>query len=205
VRQARRSPPRRGRPGARRAWLALVASAAAGRLGYDDCLSNDGARNCVDLPPAGPSGLLNGASGVAVSPDGKSVYVASDGPSNGSVFHFFRALGDASPPGRRRGRRCRRGQRRRADDSTALVLAGLRARAAAFLAAGAPGRGERHSACAPVGTTLEYRLSAAATVTLRFLRRLPGVGLGALSRTALRPRGALGPAPTSRARGACAA
>jgi DNA-binding beta-propeller fold protein YncE len=82
-------------------WLALVASAAAGQLGYDDCLSNGGARNCVDLPPAGPSGPLNGASGVAVSPDGKSVYVASGGPSNGSVFLLprpRRRLAARTPP-----------------------------------------------------------------------------------------------------------
>ena len=44
-----------------------------------------------------PGAPLDGAYGVAVSPDGRSVYVVSDG--SGSIAHFFRALGDAPPPG----------------------------------------------------------------------------------------------------------
>ncbi|HEV3478363.1 MAG TPA: hypothetical protein VG144_02815, partial [Gaiellaceae bacterium] len=59
--------------------------APQGQLSYGGCLANDGANGCGDLPFA----PLTGASGVAVSPDGGSVYVAS--PFSDSVAHFFRA------------------------------------------------------------------------------------------------------------------
>jgi DNA-binding beta-propeller fold protein YncE len=67
------------------AWLALAgqAVAAPGQIGYDGCLANTAAQGCVDLPAA----PLDGASGVAVSPDGRSVYVAS--PASDSIAHFF--------------------------------------------------------------------------------------------------------------------
>jgi DNA-binding beta-propeller fold protein YncE len=55
-----------------------------GQLSYDGCLANDASQGCVDLPGA----PLDGADGVAVSPDGKSVYVAS--LLSNSVSHFFR-------------------------------------------------------------------------------------------------------------------
>ncbi|HXD57491.1 MAG TPA: hypothetical protein VN606_06210 [Thermoleophilaceae bacterium] len=54
-----------------------------GQLTYRGCWASDGSPGCVDLPNT----PLNGASGVAVGPDGKSVYVASAGSS--SVSHFF--------------------------------------------------------------------------------------------------------------------
>jgi DNA-binding beta-propeller fold protein YncE len=57
---------------------------ADGRLALDGCLSNDGSQNCVDLPSA----PLDGAAGVAVSPDGRSVYVTSF--YGNLVAHFFR-------------------------------------------------------------------------------------------------------------------
>jgi DNA-binding beta-propeller fold protein YncE len=68
------------------AWLALAggASAAPGQLAYDGCLSNDDSQGCVDLP----SSPLTNPGEVAVSPDGKSVYVTSFG--TGSIGHFFR-------------------------------------------------------------------------------------------------------------------
>ena len=71
-------------------WLALAGSAsgAPGQIGYDGCLGNDGARGCVDLPPAGLGGPLDGANAVAASGDGRSVYVAST--MSASVSHFFR-------------------------------------------------------------------------------------------------------------------
>ena len=64
-----------------------------GKLAYDGCLANDDAQGCASLPGA----PIDGAYGVAVSPNGRSVYVVSDG--SGSIAHFFRALGDAPPPG----------------------------------------------------------------------------------------------------------
>ena len=72
-------------------WLGLAASAAGapGQLGYDGCLSNDGAQNCGDLFPPGAAGPLDGARDVAVSPDSRSVYVAS--ALSDAVAHFFRA------------------------------------------------------------------------------------------------------------------
>jgi DNA-binding beta-propeller fold protein YncE len=66
---------------------------ANGQLRYDGCLANDDAPGCANLPGA----PLDGARGVAVSPDGRSVYVTSG--SSHSIAHFFRALGDAPPPG----------------------------------------------------------------------------------------------------------
>lgn len=73
-------------------WLVLasVATAAPGQIGYDGCLANDGAQNCGDLFPPGAGGPLTGAAGVAVSPDSRSVYVAS--AFSRSVSHFFRAV-----------------------------------------------------------------------------------------------------------------
>ena len=55
-----------------------------GLLIYDGCLNNDGLQGCVDLPGE----PLKGAESVTVSPDGKSVYVASSGSD--TVSHFFR-------------------------------------------------------------------------------------------------------------------
>ena len=71
-------------------WLALAGSAsgAPGQIGYDGCLGNDGARGCVDLPPAGLGGPLDGANAVAASGDGRSVYVAST--TSASVSHLVR-------------------------------------------------------------------------------------------------------------------
>jgi DNA-binding beta-propeller fold protein YncE len=64
-----------------------------GKLAYDGCLANDDAPGCANLPGA----PLDGANGVAVSPNGESVYVTSS--ERGSIAHFFRALGDAPPRG----------------------------------------------------------------------------------------------------------
>ncbi|HEX6653427.1 MAG TPA: beta-propeller fold lactonase family protein [Thermoleophilaceae bacterium] len=59
--------------------------AAGEKLTYDGCLGDTADYNCGDLP-----GLpIDSASGVTVSPDGKSVYVASAGSN--SVAHFFRS------------------------------------------------------------------------------------------------------------------
>ena len=68
------------------AWLSLAGNAAAapGQLAWDGCLANDLTEGCDDLPSA----PLDGASGVAVSPDGKSVYVAS--LDSDSIAHLFR-------------------------------------------------------------------------------------------------------------------
>ena len=57
---------------------------SSGLLIYDGCLNNDGTNNCVDLPGE----PLKAAEAVAVSPDGKSVYVSASGSD--TVSHFFR-------------------------------------------------------------------------------------------------------------------
>src|ERR1019366_5361630 len=68
-------------------------AAANGQISYDGCVSNDGSGGlCADAPGS----PLTEAEGVAVSPDGKSVYVASEGlPGAGAatVTHFFAAPG----------------------------------------------------------------------------------------------------------------
>lgn len=56
--------------------------AAGGGLTYGGCISNDGSGSCTDVPGTGSP--IAGADGVAVRPDGGSVYVAG---SNG-VTHF---------------------------------------------------------------------------------------------------------------------
>jgi Ca2+-binding RTX toxin-like protein len=56
-----------------------------GALTYDGCVANTASDGCADLP----GNPISGASGVAVSPDGKSVYVAAS--QGNSVGHFFRA------------------------------------------------------------------------------------------------------------------
>jgi DNA-binding beta-propeller fold protein YncE len=62
-------------------------SGADGQLFYDGCLNNDGSEGCGDLPGT----PLPTPIGVTVSPDGKSVYVASRTTVQGAVAHFFRA------------------------------------------------------------------------------------------------------------------
>ena len=67
-------------------------AASNGALNYDGCVSNDGSGGaCADIP--GTAAPLTGAFGVAVSPDGRSVYVASNGglDSDATVSHFFAA------------------------------------------------------------------------------------------------------------------
>ena len=59
--------------------------APGGQLTFQGCLSDNAIPGCVD-PPGEP---LKGADAVAVSPDGRSVYVTGSG--NGTVAHFFRA------------------------------------------------------------------------------------------------------------------
>jgi DNA-binding beta-propeller fold protein YncE len=51
----------------------LLRDAATGKLDWDGCLNDDGSDNCVNVPGS----PLDGALGVAVSGDGRSVYVAS--------------------------------------------------------------------------------------------------------------------------------
>jgi DNA-binding beta-propeller fold protein YncE len=57
----------------------------AGRISYGGCVGNKAGHNCEDVPFE----PLDSPRGVAVSPDGKSVYVAS--VRSESVSHFFRA------------------------------------------------------------------------------------------------------------------
>ncbi len=60
-------------------------AAPQGQLTYDGCISDGGSGGlCADAP-----GELSGAAGVAVSPDGTSVYVASIGSA--TITHFFAA------------------------------------------------------------------------------------------------------------------
>jgi DNA-binding beta-propeller fold protein YncE len=63
-------------------------AAPGGQLSYDGCISNDGSGGkCADAPGS----PLEDANAVAVSPDGKSVYVTSSG--SGTITHFFAAPG----------------------------------------------------------------------------------------------------------------
>ena len=54
-----------------------------GQISWDGCHGNDATRGCGDLP----NDPLDGASAVAVSPDGKSVYVTAR--DSDSISHFF--------------------------------------------------------------------------------------------------------------------
>jgi DNA-binding beta-propeller fold protein YncE len=63
-------------------------AAPGGQLTYDGCISNDGSGGlCADAPGS----PLSGAQAVAVSPDGRSVYVVSG--TSGTLTHFFAAAG----------------------------------------------------------------------------------------------------------------
>src|ERR1019366_1341696 len=63
-------------------------AAPGGQLTYDGCVSNDGSGGLCGDAPGTP---LSGAESVAVSPDGRSVYVAS--ATSGTITHFFAAPG----------------------------------------------------------------------------------------------------------------
>jgi DNA-binding beta-propeller fold protein YncE len=63
----------------------LFRNSLNGYLALDGCLGNDATWGCGDLPGA----PLDDATDVAVSPDSKSVYVAS--PRSNSIAHFFRS------------------------------------------------------------------------------------------------------------------
>jgi DNA-binding beta-propeller fold protein YncE len=56
---------------------------AVGQIGYDGCLANDASQGCVDVNGT----PMSGASGLAVSPDGGSVYVM--GSSSDDLSHFL--------------------------------------------------------------------------------------------------------------------
>ena len=67
----------------------LFANPAQGQLSWDGCVSNDGSGGtCADVPGTGAP--LAGARSVAVSPDGRSLYVAS---STSSSISFFSVAG----------------------------------------------------------------------------------------------------------------
>jgi DNA-binding beta-propeller fold protein YncE len=71
----------------------FVRDTADGRLDLGTCMAGEELAECRPLP-AFP---LTGAAGVAVSPDGASVYVASSGA--GSISRFSRQVGvPLSPP-----------------------------------------------------------------------------------------------------------
>jgi sugar lactone lactonase YvrE len=65
--------------------VAHLSRGAGGRLTWDGCFNDDGSEGCADLPGA----PLDGTDGVAVSPDGRTVYVA--GPVNSAIARFTRA------------------------------------------------------------------------------------------------------------------
>src|SRR5687768_9160927 len=60
------------------------AVAAPGDVDFDFCVTSAPREPCVELP----GDPLRGPTGVAVSPDGKSVYTVSAGSSE--IAHFFR-------------------------------------------------------------------------------------------------------------------
>jgi DNA-binding beta-propeller fold protein YncE len=69
----------------------LLRDAANGKLDWDGCLNNDGSDGCVNVPGS----PLDGAAGVAVSRDGRSVYVAS--AVSDSLSHLARNPGTGAP------------------------------------------------------------------------------------------------------------
>jgi DNA-binding beta-propeller fold protein YncE len=129
-----------------------------GQITYDRCLGNTGSTGCSNVPFA----PLDAAGAVAVSPDGRSVYVASR--ISNSVSHFFRELeppvteptpktSDPTPTG----------------DTVAPIISELTLTNRRFRA-----RGRRSGSRVPVGTTFRYRLSEAATVRVAIERARPG-------------------------------
>jgi DNA-binding beta-propeller fold protein YncE len=70
----------------------LTRDVTNGFIGYQGCIANAGANGCDD-PPQDP---LVGPTGVAVSPDGASVYVASASGVVGSLTHLPRNPSDGS-------------------------------------------------------------------------------------------------------------
>src|SRR5262245_39857806 len=62
--------------------LVTVALATGGRLHFVDCFSNNGAHGCTATPHASVGNVI----GVAVSPDGHSVYAASFGDAALTTF-----------------------------------------------------------------------------------------------------------------------
>jgi DNA-binding beta-propeller fold protein YncE len=70
------------------AVLQFDRSGPDGQIAWKGCFDDAGLQGCIDLPGT----PLTGASGIAVSPDNKSVYAASYEAD--SVAHFFRDTGD---------------------------------------------------------------------------------------------------------------
>jgi DNA-binding beta-propeller fold protein YncE len=97
-------------PGGRAAYAVAFDSAAltelrrspSGRLTYDGCVGDDDGSGCRPLP----HGTLTGAAGIAVAPDGRDVYVASQvgtvtrfTVSTGGRLAFAGCIGDAGLAG----------------------------------------------------------------------------------------------------------
>ena len=80
-----------GSEGANGNFLGFVShffAGAGGRLAYDGCISNDGTGgSCADIPGNGTP--VQAPTGLAVSPNGGSVYVSS----SATLSHFFAAAG----------------------------------------------------------------------------------------------------------------
>jgi DNA-binding beta-propeller fold protein YncE len=97
-------------PGGRAAYAVAFDSAAltelrrspSGRLTYDGCIGDDDGSGCRRLP----HGTLTGAAGIAVAPDGRDVYIASQvgtvtrfTVSKGGRLAFAGCIGDAGVAG----------------------------------------------------------------------------------------------------------
>jgi hypothetical protein len=119
--------------------VSVFSVAAQGQLTYQTCLADAGADGCAS-PPGSPIG---GVRSIALSSDGRSLYIAS--PSPGSVVHFIRAAASGS------------------GGTPAPVLSSLAITPSAFKppAAGPPVVPIRGSL---VGTFVTYQLTAAASV-----------------------------------------
>ena len=77
--------------------LSFFRADAGGRLTFDSCQGNTGARGCFDVP----GGPLDGVIDAVVSPEGDSLYAVS--VTSNTVSHFSRsapppAVGDTTPP-----------------------------------------------------------------------------------------------------------
>jgi DNA-binding beta-propeller fold protein YncE len=144
----------------------LAVQKPGGKLAWVGCVGNDASLGCADLPGA-PLGLPRG---VAVSPDGASVYTAA----SSGVAHFFRATpagpgGGSGPGGGQPGGP-------NAIPAARFLSARLSNRVFAVDPKGAPEKVV--SARAKKGTKFVYSLSKAARVLFRIERAAPGRKVG---------------------------
>jgi DNA-binding beta-propeller fold protein YncE len=145
--------------------VALFDRAADGTLtqkaGTAGCISEDGTNGSESAIVCVDGTALDGAEGVTVSPDNKSVYVAS--ASDGDAVTVFDRVSDGSGP------QPPQPNPPLPPDTTKPLLSALSFSPARFRAAGSG-----PSISARVGTKVSYSLSEPAAVSFKVERALPG-------------------------------